>query len=257
LLRFSLLGSGSSGNAALIVSGRAKILIDDGFSFKQLLARTAEIGESLDGLDAVFVTHEHQDHVAGIGVLARRMDVPIFMTPQTYAGLPPSLGTVRRIEVFEGGDAINVGDLEVRSFSVSHDAADPVSYSVHHGAAKLGFATDFGHSSHLVRTRLAGSHALVLESNYCPDMLRRGGYPPQVQQRIRSRSGHLSNQDMSSLLSELLHEALRTVVLVHISENNNTPELVHAMASQVVKHRAIEVFVAAQDRPTRLFEVVP
>ncbi len=257
MFRFALLGSGSSGNATLIVSASAKILIDNGFSLKQLQTRMAALGQTLDGLDGIFITHEHSDHVGGIGVLGRKMEVPVFMTQGTRENLPPAVGKVPRIECFEAGEAIPIGDLTVHSFSVSHDAADPVSYTIATADAKLGFATDFGHPSQLVRARLAGSHALVLEANYCPDMLRRGPYPPQVQQRIRGRNGHLSNQDMTRLLDDLLHDQLRTVVLVHLSENNNTPDLAQKMAAQVLHGHAATLHIAAQDAPTPFFEVRP
>lgn len=257
VLRFCLLGSGSSGNAALVYSETTRILIDCGFSFVQINTRLRAVDESVDGLRAVFVTHEHIDHVAGLGVLCRKTGVPAHLTTGTYESLPKTVGVIPRVELFEAGDEIRIGDLEITSYSVSHDAADPVSYIIRNGGAKLGFATDLGHCSHLVRARLAGCHALVLESNYCPEMLRTGGYPPQVQQRIRSRIGHLSNHDMSALLSELLHDSLQTVVLVHISANNNSPDLAHAMATEVVRDRAVELVVAAQDVPTRLFEVLP
>ena len=257
MLSFSLLGSGSSGNASLVWNGASRILIDAGFSFKQLEERATKIGQELGGLDAVFVTHEHIDHVNGLGVLARRTGAPIYLTPETHAALPPKVGRLENVRFFEPGDRIPVGELVVTSFSISHDAADPVSYTVECGGAKLGFATDLGHPSQLVRSRLAGCQALVLEANYCPERLRNGKYPPQVQQRIRSRIGHLSNQDMASLLSELLHDDLQTVVLFHISANNNAPEVVRSMADGVVRDRPVAVHIALQDRPTPLFEVHP
>jgi phosphoribosyl 1,2-cyclic phosphodiesterase len=251
------LGSGSKGNAALVVSQQAKILIDDGFSYRDLLVRVASLGETLDGLQGVFLTHEHQDHVRGVGVLSRKMDVPIYMTRATFEHLPPVLGRLSRVECIESGDEIRVGDIEVKSYGVSHDAADPVCYIVSSQGARLGFAHDLGHSSQLVQTRLKGCHALVLESNYCPDLLRRGGYPPAVQQRIRSRSGHLSNQDMSSLLNALLHDHLKTVVLNHISETNNRSEIVQQMASGVLRDHGALLHIALQDSPTPWFEVYP
>jgi len=126
VLRFSLLGSGSKGNTTLIVSNDAKILIDGGFSLRQLNLRLAAVGQSLEDVDAVFVTHEHSDHVGGLGVLARNVAAPVYMTAGTYESLPPQVGALPRLELFEAGDTIAVKDLRVSSFSVSHDAADPV-----------------------------------------------------------------------------------------------------------------------------------
>lgn len=257
MIRFSLLGSGSSGNAALVISPQARILVDCGLSFRQLQLRAAYLGESIEGLDAVFITHEHTDHVAGLRVLAKRVPVPIFMTAETCAALPDAAAGVPGVEVIETGDSVPIKDIEISSFSISHDAADPVSYVVRQDGAKLGFATDLGHVSHVVRRSLEGANGLVLESNYCPQLLRTGAYPAQVQHRIRSRIGHLSNHDMCSLLSELLHDALRTVVLVHLSENNNSPDLVHRLASEVLRGHGAHLHLAEQDKPTPLFEVSP
>ncbi|MBI5095311.1 MAG: MBL fold metallo-hydrolase [Candidatus Hydrogenedentes bacterium] len=255
MIRFSLLGSGSSGNAILIASPTGKILVDNGLSLRKLQERAAGLHMDVSDLKAVFVTHEHMDHVNGIGVLARRFDAPVFMTAGTYENLPEGVGKIPRLELFDPGDTINVDGLEVTSFSVSHDAADPVNYVVRSGGVQLGLAGDLGHASHLVKNRLAGSHGLVLESNYCPDMLKKGSYPYAVQQRIRGNRGHLSNADMCGLLAGLVHDALRLVVLVHISEENNTRRLAHDMAARVIENHPARVFVARQDRATRLFEI--
>lgn len=257
MFRFTLLGSGSSGNAALFVSSRAKILIDNGLSFKELQRRAALVGADLNGLDGVLVTHEHVDHVGGVGILARKTGVPVYLTPGTHRALPQGVGSIPEIRLFESGDTLQFGDLSVGSFAIPHDAADPVSYTVSCAGAKLGLATDLGKVNHLVRARLADSHALVLESNYCPDQLAVSSYPAQVQQRIRSPHGHLSNRDMASLLSSLLHERLRTVVLVHISENNNTPEAARRLAESALRGHGATLHVAAQHDPTPFFEVLP
>lgn len=257
LLRFLLLGSGSSGNAALLYSGDTKILVDAGFSYRQLAARAALRGASLDGLDAVFVTHEHGDHVRGLGVLSRKTGVPLYMTHGTRAALPAALGALGPVHCFEAGASVRVGGMTIQSYSTSHDAADPVSYVVQCGGVRVGFANDLGHGSQLVRARLAGCHALVLESNYCPVLLGRSPYPPSVRQRIQSRLGHLSNEDMSALLRGLMHQALRTVVLFHISENSNTPGRVRQLAMEALNGHPAQLHLAQQDEPTPLFEVRP
>lgn len=255
MIRFSLLGSGSSGNAILVSALGTKVLVDCGLSLKQLTLRAAAVGESLDDLSAVFITHEHGDHVGGLGTLARRLKAPVFLTGATRASLPRGVGDVPGAVEFEAGDTVPVGALEVESFSVSHDAADPVGYVIRCGGVKLGIAADLGHASKLVSMRLAQSHGLVLESNYCPDLLRAGSYPPQVQQRIKGRHGHLSNHDMLTLLGQLLHERLQVVVLVHISEENNAHDLVLDLACRAVRNPAVSVCVARQDRPTPMFEI--
>ena len=255
MIRFCLLGSGSRGNALLVTSPTAKVLIDNGFSLRQLRRRVAQAGESLDDLNAVFVTHEHSDHVGGLGVLARNVDAPVYITRETYAALPKSVGRIPRVAFFEAGDAITVDGLALTSFSTSHDAADPVSFVAHSNGAKLGIACDLGHVSQLVRMRLAGAHGLVLESNHCPDLLARGPYPASLQHRIRGKQGHLSNRDMNSLLASLLHDALRVVVLAHLSHENNSPELARKMAAHVLRGHPAELHIALQDAPTPVFEV--
>lgn len=255
MIRFCLLGSGSSGNATLVASNGVKILIDAGLSFKQMQLRAAAVGETLDDLQGVFITHEHGDHVSGLGTLARKLNVPVFLTPQTRDALSPAIGKLPRVELFEAGEEVRFDGLRVGSFSVPHDAADPVCYAVSSDRAKLGLAADLGKSSDLVRERLSGSQGLILESNYCPDMLRRGPYPAMVQQRIRGRHGHLSNADMCALLNDIAHDTLKVVVLVHISDDNNTHELAHSMASRVVGGRNTEVHVARRDQPTPMFTI--
>jgi phosphoribosyl 1,2-cyclic phosphodiesterase len=255
VLRFSLLGSGSSGNATVISTEAVSILIDNGLSYRQFCLRAAAIGFNPESLSAVMITHEHADHVAGVGVLARKLGIPVYLTPATHESLPELVGTLQNVVHFEAGDSIPIGNLEIQSFAIAHDAADPVSFAVRSNGAKLGLATDLGHPSNVVKQCLASSNALVIESNYCPELLRKGHYPAQVQQRIRSRVGHLSNQDMNSLLCDLLHEHLHTVVLVHISENNNHPELARSMAARALGTHPARLHVAAQDAPTPFFEV--
>ena len=255
MIKFALLGSGSSGNATLVTDGHHSILIDNGLSLKRLEERLAAVQMSPSDLQGVFVTHEHSDHVAGLGVLARKHGIPVYLTEGTRDALPPGVGRIDCIETFDAGEAVRIGNLEVTSFSIAHDAADPVSYTVTNASAKLGFATDFGHTSHLVRTRLALSHALVIESNYCPHMLRTGSYPPKIQQRISSRNGHLSNHDAAKLLSELAHDALQLVVLVHLSRENNLPALASRLAREALPGHPAEIIVAPPDGSPRLFEV--
>ena len=257
MLTFSLLGSGSSGNATYVASAGTRVLIDSGLSFKRLALRMAEIGAAPERLDAVLVTHEHGDHVKGLGILARKTGVTVYCTAATHEHLSPSIGELPEVRHFESGDTFSIGDLKINSFGISHDAADPVSFSVECNGAKLGLATDLGKVSHPVLRGLRASQTLVLEANHCPDMLRRGSYPPIIQQRIRGSQGHLSNQDMCSLLAALKHDALHRVVLIHLSKENNSAELVRRMAGQVLNGHGAEIIIAAQDAVTPLYEVGP
>lgn len=255
MIRFCLLGSGSSGNAVLVRSNDTKILIDNGLSLKQLELRAAQVGETLEDVKAVLVTHEHGDHVRGLGTFSRRYPVPVLMTPGTQRALPDGLGKVERIETFEAGETLAVGSLAVETFSVTHDAADPVSFVVQSQGVKLGIVGDLGQVNALVEDRLSGSHGLILESNYCEEMIVNGPYPWAVKQRIQGHHGHLSNEMACKLLAAILHEGLKLVVLTHISRENNTPERALQRICGVVKDRPTRVHVAMQDQPTEMFEI--
>lgn len=257
MLRFSLLSSGSAGNAILIACGDHKILIDNGLSYKELESRATEIGETLDELIAVLVTHEHGDHVNGVGVLSRKKAIPTYITRPTFNALHPRIGKIDPIEHFDSGETIFIGPFKITSFRISHDAMDPVSFVVESQGCRLGLATDLGKATHLVRERLEGCHALVLESNYCPLMIRNSPYPPAIIQRIRSNQGHLSNADMNSLLADLIHENLQWVVAVHVSQENNSEDLVRRMAQQVLKDHPAQLLIADQERPSPMYTIQP
>jgi len=255
VLRFVILGSSSSGNALLVFTKTTRILVDNGFSFKRLSQTLSEVGIAPESLDAVVVTHEHADHIKGIGVLARHTGVSIFMTHGCARALPEYVGHIPNLNCFESGESLRFNDIEATSFAVSHDAADPVNYIFRSNGAKLGMTTDCGHYSQLTRARLAGSNALVVEANYCPDMLRQGPYPPQIQQRIHSRMGHMSNLDVQQMLRELKHDSLRLVVLTHISRDNNTPELACRLAREALYGTPIHITAAPPDGASPVFEV--
>lgn len=255
MISFSLLGSGSSGNALLVTSPTGSILIDNGLSYRQLERRATGLGLTLDDLQAVFITHEHGDHVNGVGVLTRKRDVPVYMTERTRDCLPKGVGHIPQIRFFESGDTLTLNGFSLSSFRVAHDAQDPVSYVVRYGDSQLGIATDLGSVSNLVRQRLAGSHALVLESNYCPELLLNSSYPAAICQRIRSNQGHLSNNDMNSLLADLIHDDLELVVAMHVSQENNTEEKARSMAAQALGRHPAKLVIAQQDDPTPLFAV--
>ncbi len=255
MLSFALLGSGSSGNAIVVASGDTCVLIDNGLSYRELVRRAALAEVDLSRLSAVLVTHEHGDHVDGIGTLSRKHDLPVYLTSGTYHTLPSRIGALPHPRLFRAGEGWSLGDLAIDSFSVNHDAVDPVGYTLSSRGAKVGFAFDLGAPTQLVRQRLAGSHALVVETNYCPELLRTGDYPAQVKQRIDGKFGHLSNQAAASLVRDLLHPALSTVVLVHISENNNTPERAHAAVRDALGDHDAALHLATQDGPTPFFRV--
>jgi phosphoribosyl 1,2-cyclic phosphodiesterase len=225
-ISFQTLASGSKGNAIVVSSMRTRILIDVGLSGKELQRRMHQAGMSTSDLHGVVVTHEHQDHVRGVGVLSRRYDLPVYLTRGTLESLPQQVGALAQAQLFRDGHSFNIGDLHITPFAISHDANDPVGLIIESDGCKLGICTDLGVATQLVRKKLEGCHGLVLEANHDVDLLLSGPYPWHLKQRIRSRHGHLSNIDSCELLNSLLHDGLQVVVLAHLSETNNRPELV-------------------------------
>jgi phosphoribosyl 1,2-cyclic phosphodiesterase len=254
------LGSGSSGNASFVASSKARVLIDAGFSCKEIFRRLDQIGIKPTELDSVVITHEHSDHVRGLDVLIKRLNIPVYLSRGTWENLKNNMNNpVSHLHVFSAGKGFEIGDIGFESFSVLHDAADPVGFCLYNDGSKIGVATDLGKSTHLVRESLKGSQCLILESNHDPGMLYRGPYPWWLKQRIKGMFGHLSNEDSASLLTDLLHTDLKHVVLAHISQKNNMNDMVQLNAMKVLqKHdcRHIELQVALQDRAIRPIELV-
>ncbi len=257
-MRFSVIGSGSKGNCVYIESGNTGILIDNGFSGKEVESRLRSIGRSLDNIAAICVTHEHTDHVAGVGVLSRRCKVPVFANIGTIHGAEKKMGKPFGFVEFETGGEFQIEDLLVRSFRISHDTADPVGFVISNGSEYLGYCTDTGKVSKLMELRLARCHGLILEFNHNLEMLKNGPYPLMLQQRVRSSQGHLENEDAALFLKHLMHPRLRSTVIAHISETNNTPEIAHSAAKACFDpdHEG-ELLVAGQDKPTKLISLSP
>ncbi len=222
---FQTLASGSKGNAILVSNSCSRILIDAGLSCKELHRRMDQADIAASDLQGVVVTHEHQDHVRGVGVLSRRHDLPVYLTRGTLENLPQQVGTLAATHLFRDGHSFNIGDFHITPFSISHDAHDPVGLVIESEGCKLGICTDLGVVTQLVRKKLEGCHGLVLEANHDVDLLINGPYPWHLKQRIRSRHGHLSNADSCELLNALFHDGLQSVVLAHLSETNNRPDL--------------------------------
>jgi phosphoribosyl 1,2-cyclic phosphodiesterase len=256
-MRFSVLGSGSKGNCLFIESGSTAILIDGGFSGKQIAARLARLDRDISDLNAIFVTHEHHDHILGVGVLSRRCRIPVYANEKTFRGGATRLDKLFKRGEFETGGTIVFKDFSIRSFAISHDAADPVGFVVGNGHCSLGICTDTGIGSRLISRRLESCDGLILEFNHDPDMLKNGPYPPALKQRVGSNQGHLSNGDGASLLQALLHDKLQRVVLAHLSETNNLPEIAYREAAAVLENRLdlARLEVSDQHMPTMLMEL--
>lgn len=232
-LFFQVLASGSKGNAILVCSSRTRVLFDAGLSGKELsrrLEKTPLNGHRLDGL---VLSHEHQDHTRGAGVISRRFDLPVYLTQGTLENLAPPIGQLAQAHLFQTGASFLIGDLAIHPFAISHDACEPAGFVIQQSNIRMAICTDLGVATQLVKTRLQGCRALVLESNHDVGRLMEGPYPWHLKQRIRSRHGHLSNDDTIALLRELHHEGLRSVLLAHLSEVNNHPELVRKSVQEL------------------------
>lgn len=228
------------------------IVIDCGLSAREFLTRAAAAGLDASRIGAILVSHEHRDHISGIGPLARRLKVPVLSNRDTWELGGPMAGRVSH-EPFTTGDTLTFGPLRVHTFSVSHDTPDPVGFVVESPAGRLGLATDLGVPSTLVRHHLQGLAALILEFNHDFNMLMEGPYPWPLKQRVRGRNGHLANDVAAELAADLYHQDLRHLVLAHLSETNNQPELAVRAAREALDD-ALEPVPAYQDRPTIVFE---
>jgi phosphoribosyl 1,2-cyclic phosphodiesterase len=221
-VRVCLLASGSKGNSVYIETGSTRLLVDAGLPAIELTRRLASIGVSPLDLDAILITHEHTDHVRGAGTLARKAKIPILASYPTGRELAAITRKVQVVE-FESGHAFTFRDISIDPFPVTHDACDPVGYLLESCEGRIGIATDLGIATRLVRDKLQRCRCIVLESNHDEEMLQNGPYPWHLKQRIKSRHGHLSNNDSAALMLDLVHDGLEGLFLAHLSEVNNDP----------------------------------
>jgi phosphoribosyl 1,2-cyclic phosphodiesterase len=246
-LCFCCLASGSKGNALYVSDGETAILIDAGLSGADMERRFASKGLNPENLDAIIVSHEHIDHVRGVGVLSRRYDIPVYATAKTASAAAPIIKKVNVCKTFSCGRSFSINRLAIHPFSISHDAEDPAGFTVRHEDIKIGLATDLGLATKLVKEHLKECALLMIEANHDLDMLENGPYPWPLKQRIKSRSGHLSNADSKDLLNEIKHPHLKQVILGHLSEINNRPEKALAHVGSALEGYGARLEVAVQD----------
>jgi phosphoribosyl 1,2-cyclic phosphodiesterase len=276
-VKFTILGSGSAGNCAYLETADARILVDAGFSTRQIRLRLAGIGRAPENLTAILITHEHSDHISGLLGLADKLHIPVFCNRGTQDGIiwafqekwskktsaaADNGGSLKsRIDwrLFESGASFEIGDVGIETFSIPHDAQDPVGYILHTAAGKVGFATDLGHVTKLVHERIRTANVLVLESNHDVKMLQnctRRSWA--LKQRILGRHGHLSNVTAAETAAQIMSAGLRQLYLAHLSRECNTPELAqHIMAEQLFHIGAthVQLHLAAQDVPCATIEL--
>ena len=262
-LRFSPLFSGSSGNSLYAGCDGGHLLVDAGVSCARVVAELRKIGVSPAQLAGILVTHEHIDHIRGVGVLSRKYDLPVYASEGTWTAMEEKLGGVamKNVRVLEPLQDFYVGGMNVTAFDIPHDAAQPVGYTISLGGARLSVATDIGCVRESWLGVVAGSDAVVLESNYDPDMLRVGPYPYALKQRILGRRGHLANDDAGQAAVELVRRGARQIILGHLSKENNFPALAEKCCALALTADGVDLetdaalCVANRDGMTGMFSV--
>jgi phosphoribosyl 1,2-cyclic phosphodiesterase len=257
----SVLASGSRGNAALVESSKARILVDAGISCRETFKRLKSIGRDAREISAILITHEHADHIYGLATLAKKLKVPIFMTGATHqawartvrdaSGEPPQIA---KFEVFFAGRSFQIADITVMPFTIPHDAADPVGFTFRAEGTKVALVTDLGYMPASVCDHLRKCDVLIVESNHDLEMLRGGAYPWSVKQRVMSRVGHLSNESLAQFFAQDYDGGASYIVLAHLSEQNNHPEIALRAAENALGLQMTllqnRVMLALQNAPT-------
>ncbi|MEN8692838.1 MAG: MBL fold metallo-hydrolase, partial [Desulfobacterales bacterium] len=250
-LAVCVLASGSKGNAIHVSDGQTAFLIDAGLSGVEIERRLGSRGLAPDRLQAIIVSHEHADHINGVGVLSRRYRLPVYLNRKT-AGAAKRIGRLHCVNTFDCGTVFHIDNLHIHPFSLSHDAEDPAGFTVKTNGIKIGLATDLGVVTAMVTEHLKGCRALILEANHDTRMLIDGPYPWPLKQRIQSRLGHLSNTDSRQLLCDVAHADLEHVILAHLSETNNTPDTALNAIAPALTGTRTRLEVAVQDRCTEI-----
>ena len=251
-LAVCVLASGSKGNAIYISGGTTTILIDAGLSGIEIERRLRAQNLEPQKIDAIVVSHEHDDHIQGVGILARRFQLPVYITPRTFDAAAARLGAIDRLRFFECGSSFSIDSLTLHPFCTSHDAVDPAGFTVSRDGRKIGVATDLGIETAVVREHLKACDVIILEANHDPSLLADGPYPWPLKQRIKGRTGHLSNEATAKLLREVRHKNLKHVILAHLSETNNHPQQALDAVGRVLNHQNLCFTVAAQDVSTNI-----
>jgi phosphoribosyl 1,2-cyclic phosphodiesterase len=267
-LRVTILASGSSGNMTLLETGSTRLLVDAGIGKRETLARLEAVGAEIDRLDGILITHEHADHCSGLPQMLGLWKAPLYVTESTMDALqrvlPETFGKrLRGVETIHAGQRLTIGDIDVHAFAIPHDAADPIGFTFRANGLKMALVTDLGYMPELVKVHLRDADCLMLESNHDLDMLKVGPYPWVVKQRVLSRTGHLSNHAVSEYLADAdgFDGRARYLVLAHVSQENNHPDVVRISAEEALNRRPAEaafrgeMLVATQREPLRPLEL--
>lgn len=258
--RFSVLASGSSGNAFYIESAQERLLIDAGLSGKQIDRLLGEVGVDPTTLTGILVTHEHSDHIKGLGIIARKYNLPIYANEKTWKAMDKAIGKITLDQKFhfDMETVKTFGDIEVESFGVSHDAAEPMFYTFRHQDKKVALVTDLGYVSERIKKTVEDANAYIFEANHDVSMLRMGRYPWSVKRRILGDSGHVSNEDCGLALTDIIGNQTKRIYLAHLSQDNNMKDLARMSVDNVLQERGIDLdlFDTDPNAPTAMYDVV-
>lgn len=247
---FCPLASGSKGNCVYLGTDRTKVLIDAGISARAIQARLSEINVDLSDIDAILITHEHTDHIQGLRTLAFKMGIPVLANQETARGIVEVLHDCPKFKIFSTGETFEFGDLEIHPFSIQHDTLDPVAFTIRTGSLKIGFCTDLGFATTLVRSQLAECDYLYVEANHQPSMVYASSRPMVYKQRVLSRSGHLSNEACGDLLASVYSSKLKHVHLAHLSSECNSYETALQVVNTILQSQGInlDMCIAPQEK---------
>ena len=262
MFNFCSLYSGSSGNSLFVETPNTKLLIDAGVSSKKIETALKSIDVDPSSLDGILITHEHTDHVQGLGTFSRKFDLPVFVNSKTLDAMPKQKDKIpeKNIKTFEVNDKFSINDLDIKSFSIPHDAANPCGFSILKGDKKISIATDIGHMTNSIIKNLEESLFVLLEANYDPEVLKCSSYPFNLKNRIAGPTGHLSNEMAGKTISYLLKSGLKNAILGHLSKESNFPELAYQtlideLISNNYDENALSLLVAPRDEHSKIIEL--
>lgn len=262
MFNFCSLYSGSSGNSLLIETSNTKILIDAGESAKKITSALSSLEIEPSQIDAILVTHEHSDHVRGLGTFSKKYDIPVFANSKTFDAMPEQVEKIdeKNIKKFTVEEKFEIGDLQIFPFKIPHDAANPCGFNITYNNSKMSIATDIGHMTSNIIHKLEDSSFILLESNYDPEILKCSPYPYLLKKRIAGPNGHLPNAEAGKTISHLMNSGLKEVMLGHLSKENNFPELAYkTVVEELIENKMdsnkIKINVANRYEPSSLIEI--